>query len=77
MCGRNAIFSNYGTYPSWSPYKGDKISKAIAHHQGNKFSNNTYAGPWHFTVLDTGNLVSPAAWRAAPYHQDAASTFTG
>jgi hypothetical protein len=77
MCGRNAIFSNYGSYPSWSPYKGLKISKAIVHNQGNKFANNTYAGPWHFTVLDTGRSLSPTAWKAAPYHQDAGSTFTG
>jgi len=55
MCGRNAIFSNYGTYPSWSPYKADKISKAIVYDQGNVFSNNTYVGTWNFTALDTGN----------------------
>ncbi len=41
MCGRNAIFSNYGSYPSWSPYKGEKISKAIVHDQGNTFSDNS------------------------------------
>ena len=74
MCGRNAVFSNYGTYPSWSPYKADTISKAITYNQGNAFSNNTYAGTWNFTVLDTGNLVSASAWRAAPYNQDTGST---
>ena len=41
-CGRDAIFSNYGTYPSWSPYKAETISKAIVYNQGNVFSNNTY-----------------------------------
>ena len=76
MCGRNAIFSNYGTYPSWSPYKADTISKAITHNQGNVFSNNTYVGTWNFTPLDTGHLVSPSTWRGAPYNQDAGSTFT-
>jgi hypothetical protein len=75
MCGRNAIFSNYGTYPSWSPYKADKISKAIVYDQGNVFSNNTYVGTWNFTALDTGNLVTPPAWTAAPYKQDAGSSF--
>ena len=75
MCGRNAIFSNYGTYPSWSPYKADKISKAIVYDQGNVFSNNTYVGTWNFTALDTGNLVTPSAWTAAPYKQDAGSSF--
>ena len=77
MCGRNAIFSNYGTYPSWSPYQGEKISKAIVYDQGNTFSDNRYVGPWSFTVFDTGHLVSPTAWQAAPYNQDARSTFTG
>ena len=76
MCGRNAVFSNYGSYPSWSPYKGDVISKAITFNQGNVFSNNTYVGTWNFTVLDTGTLVSSSAWKAAPYNQDAGSTST-
>ena len=76
MCGRNAIFSNYGSSPSWSPYIDDKVVKAIVHDQGNMFSNNTYVGPWNFTVLDTGHRVSPTAWQAAPYNQDAGSTFT-
>jgi hypothetical protein len=77
MCGRNAIFSNYGSSPSWSPYIDDRVVKAITHHQGNVFSNNTYTGPWNFTVLDTSHTLTPGAWRAAPYHQDAGSTFTG
>jgi hypothetical protein len=76
MCGRNAIFSNYGTYPSWSPYKADTISKAITFNQGNVFSNNTYIGTWSYTVLDTGHLISPSAWKAAPYNQDAGSSST-
>jgi Right handed beta helix region len=76
MCGRNAIFSNYGTYPSWSPYEGQTISKAIVYNQGNAFSNNTYVGTWNFTVLDTGTLVSSSAWKAAPYNQDGGSTST-
>jgi hypothetical protein len=75
MCGRNAIFSNYGTYPSWSPYTADKISRAIMYNQGNMFSNNTYAGTWDFTALDTGNFLSPAQWKAAPYLQDVVSSF--
>jgi Right handed beta helix region len=77
MCGRNAIFSNYGTYPSWSPYKADTISKAITYNQGNLFSNNSYVGTWNFTVLDTGNLISASAWKSSPYNQDAGSSSTG
>jgi hypothetical protein len=77
MCGRNAIFSNWGSYPSWSPYQGEKISKAIVHNQGNTFSDNRYVGPWSFTVGETGQLIPRSAWQAAPYNQDARSTFTG
>lgn len=76
MCGRNAIFANWGTVPSWSPYKGDKISTAIVHDQGNVFGNNTYVGTWSFTVFDTSNLVSASQWKTAPYNQDSGSTFT-
>jgi hypothetical protein len=77
MCGRNAIFSQYGTYPSWSPYKAFTISQAITHDQGNVFSNNTYLGTWNFMPLDTGHLISPSAWKASPYNQDAGTSFTG
>ena len=76
MCGRNAIFSNYGTSPKWSPYKADKVIKAITFNQGNVFSNNTYVGTWNFTAGDTGTFVTPSAWKAAPYAQDEGSTFT-
>ena len=74
MCGRQAIFSNYGTYPSWSPYRADTISKAITYNQGNVFSNNTYLGTWNFMPVDTGHHVSLLAWKADPYNQDAGST---
>jgi Right handed beta helix region len=77
ICGRNAMFSNWGTYPSWSPYKDDKIIQAITYNQGNVFSNNTYVGTWNFTPLDTSHWIAPSAWKAAPYNQDAASSFTG
>ncbi len=77
MCGRNAIFSNYGSYPEWSPYKGETVSKAITHDQGNTFSDNTYVGPWNFTAWDTGRFLPRAAWQSAPYNQDPGSTFTG
>ena len=43
--------------------------------QGNVFSNNAYVGTWNFTALDTGNLVTPSEWTAAPYKQDAGSSF--
>lgn len=75
LCGRQAILSNWGTYPDWSPYDGDVISKAVTFDQGNTFTNNTYIGPWRFTAFDMSRDLSPAAWQAAPYGQDAGSSF--
>jgi hypothetical protein len=75
MCGRNAVFSNYGSFPDWSPYQGDVICNAITFDQGNKFSDNTYVGGWNFTAFDTGRFLTPTAWQAAPYNQDTDSTF--
>lgn len=46
---------------------------------GNVWSDNTYhwsgSGGWQFQAGAQGNVVSLAQWRAAPYHQDAGSTF--
>jgi hypothetical protein len=73
-CGRNSILSNWGTFPEWSPYTADKISKAIVFDQGNVFSNNTYVGEWMFTVYETGQVKTGAEWQAAPYSQDPGSS---
>jgi hypothetical protein len=73
-CGYNGIFSNYGTQPSWSPYKGTVIETAITFNQKNVFSSNKYVGPWQFVVKDQGTHVDFTTWRNAPYHQDAGST---
>ncbi len=73
-CGHTAILSNYGTYPSWSPYKGTVIQQAITFNQNNKWSNNKYFGPWQFMTQETGSLKSWATWQAAPYNQDVGST---
>ncbi|MBA2279485.1 right-handed parallel beta-helix repeat-containing protein [Candidatus Saccharibacteria bacterium] len=77
FCSRQSVISNYGTYPSWSPYKAFKISDAITFSQGNVFSNNSYEGPWKFLVHDTSRTIDFTAWQAAPYNQDASSTFNG
>jgi hypothetical protein len=73
-CGFNGLFSNYGTYPDWSPYKGTVVEKNITFNQGNVWSGNSYTGPWRFIGLDLGNVLSWDQWRAAPYGQDAGST---
>src|SRR5205814_6621943 len=47
-CGFNGLFSQWGTYPSWSPYMKATIEDAITFHQSDVFARNTYNGPWHF-----------------------------
>ena len=71
-CGYNGLFSNWGTYPAWknSPYHDDAIQDWITFRQGNRFYDNTYAGPWHFLIHDQGNSVNWAMWQGAPYGQD-------
>ncbi|GAB2659691.1 right-handed parallel beta-helix repeat-containing protein [Kribbella swartbergensis] len=69
-CGYNGLFSNWGTFPAWSPYHKATVQDAITHKQGNKFYHNTYAGPWNFIVHGQGNRVNWAAWQGAPYGQD-------
>lgn len=73
-CGVQAVFSNWGSYPDWSPYKARVIQEAITFEQGNKWHDNTYTGSWKFVPYETGNLKSWDAWRAAPYSQDVNST---
>ncbi|HKR81608.1 MAG TPA: right-handed parallel beta-helix repeat-containing protein [Candidatus Saccharimonadales bacterium] len=73
-CGLNAIFSNYGSYPSWSPYKGTVVEDAITYKQNNTFANNTYLGSWEFLPYEQGSPKTFAQWQASPYNQDAGST---
>jgi len=76
-CGLQGIFANSGSSPSWSPYMGSVIQQAITFNQNNTFSNNTYTGDWNFMVKAQDTVASPAFWMAAPYYQDAGSTFNG
>lgn len=76
-CGQNAVFSNYGTYPNWSPYKGTKVQDAITSKQNNVFANNTYQGSWQFLPFEQGNGKTFAQWQAAPYAQDKGSSMNG
>jgi parallel beta-helix repeat protein len=73
-CGLNGIFSNYGTYPSWSPYKGTVVQDAITYNQNNTFYNNTYEGSWRFLPFEQGNQKTFSQWQISPYNQDAGST---
>jgi hypothetical protein len=69
-CGFNALISNYGTDPSWSPYQGEVVEQAITFDQNNLFQDNTYTGPWSFMAHDQGTVLTLAQWQAAPYNQD-------
>jgi hypothetical protein len=75
-CGVNGVFSNWGTYPSWSPYQGRAVEKAITYHQGNRFFDNRYHGNWRFMPVEQGKLVGFRTWRTE-FGQDAGSTITG
>lgn len=74
-CGRMAVLSNFGTFPTWSPYQGRTMQEAITFRQNNIWSDNRYAGRWAFIPFDTGRQIDSAAWQAAPYGQDLGSTF--
>jgi hypothetical protein len=74
-CGENAIFSQYGTYPSWSPYQGFAVAVAITTGQNNEFSDNSYSGPWSFMYHDQSGVVNFVIWRSR-YRQDASSAAT-
>ncbi|MEX0429536.1 right-handed parallel beta-helix repeat-containing protein [Nocardioides sp. DS6] len=73
-CGFVGLFSQWGTYPAWSPFKGAVVEDAVTLHQDNRFGDNSYVGPWRFMAHELGHPVSWAAWRAAPYDQDHGST---
>ncbi|MFI5605906.1 right-handed parallel beta-helix repeat-containing protein [Amycolatopsis sp. NPDC051903] len=75
FCGRTAVLSNYGSYPDWSPYRGDVVQQAVTFDQDNHFTGNTYSGPWTFVAHDTSRVLTPQQWQAGPYGQDAGSTF--
>jgi hypothetical protein len=74
-CGFNGLFSEYGSYPAWSPYKAATVEKSITFQQGNRFWDNIYNGPWNFMVYQQGTEVDFATWQGGPYHQDEGSAF--
>jgi hypothetical protein len=76
-CGFQGVFSEYGTFPSWSPYQGTTIEKAITYNQNNHFYNNVYNGPWQYMVYQQNTIVSWRAWQSAPYYLDKGSIANG
>ena len=75
QCGRMAVLSNYGSYPDWSPYKGDRVAQAITFSQQNRWYDNAYVGPWSFVAHDQGLVLDVEQWQGAPYRQDSGSAF--
>jgi len=65
--------SNYGSYPSWSPYKRYVVPNHITHSQDNRWLDNTYSGPWHFEIHTLGHTVAWSTWRGHTYGQDSGS----
>ncbi|WP_217168422.1 right-handed parallel beta-helix repeat-containing protein [Streptomyces sp. AC512_CC834] len=76
-CDRMALLANYGTYPDWSPYQGERVAKAITLQQHNRWHDNVYVGPWKFVAHDPSRVLDFEAWQGAPYRQDEGSTFRG
>jgi nitrous oxidase accessory protein NosD len=62
-CGQNAIFSQFGTDPSWSPYQGKVIETAITTGRNNKFASNTYNGSWSFMYGDQATVLNFTDWQ--------------
>jgi hypothetical protein len=75
-CGFQGVFSEYGTYPKWSPYQKTAVEQHITFDQNNHFRANTYVGPWVFMVYEQGNVVNWAQWQGKPYQQDKGSTLS-
>ncbi len=73
-CGFQGVFSEYGTYPNWSPYHKTIVEQHITYDQDNHFRANTYLGPWIFMVYEQGNVVNWTQWQGKPYQQDQGST---
>jgi Right handed beta helix region len=74
-CGVMGLFSEFGSYPSWSPYLRKTVEYHITFDQHNHFAGNTYTGPWKFMVLEQNNVVPRTAWQGH-FGQDAGSTFS-
>ncbi|WML84351.1 right-handed parallel beta-helix repeat-containing protein [Streptomyces sp. VNUA74] len=74
-CDRMAVLANYGTYPDWSPYQGERVAEAITGEQHNRWHDNVYVGPWTFVAHDPSRVLDSGQWQAMPYRQDEGSTF--
>ncbi|MFI6938014.1 right-handed parallel beta-helix repeat-containing protein [Streptomyces sp. NPDC050418] len=74
-CGRMAVLANYGTFPDWSPYKGERVAEAVTRKQQNRWYDNIYRGPWSFIANDPSTVLDFKEWQSKPYGQDEGSSF--
>ncbi len=84
-CGYMVVYASTGACTTgcfWSPYANNvNADYLISGNAQNVWSKNSYSwtgpGGWSFEAGSTSNVLSQAAWRGSPYHQDADSTFDG
>lgn len=75
-CGAQALYATGVDNIAWSPYTVKQVQDDVMFHNGNRFANNHYYGPWRFAKR-YGEAIGFSAWQAAPYLQDAGSTTDG
>lgn len=87
--GMSGVFSNVYNLPAWSPYKDWRIPVQVTFGNNNRWSSNTYQGPWHFSAVTQNCRLSWAEWTGADSQveqcdmrgrsiaQDQGSTFNG
>jgi len=75
-CGAQALIATGADNIPWSPYTVAGIQNDVMFNNNNSFHDNQYFGNWKF-AKGYGETISFNAWRAAPFNQDADSTFTG
>ncbi|WP_117212269.1 right-handed parallel beta-helix repeat-containing protein [Allorhizocola rhizosphaerae] len=76
FCGAQALIATGADNLPWMPYTVAEVQDDVMFNNGNVFHDNAYFGNWKFATR-WGDTVLWNAWRAAPYHQDAGSTFDG
>ena len=64
------MFSNWGTFPDWSPYQERVVQEAITFKQGNRFYANTYTGPVAVHRARAGQAGQLGDLAGRPYGQD-------
>ena len=82
QCGTSGIFSEWGASVSGnSPaYNGNVIEQAVAFHQGNSFSSNTWCGAWSWEYPEANEsadvTTSFPAWQGVTGYRFDGTSFT-